>query len=98
MPVLPAQFMKWGCLALAMIGAFLIAFLSQIPPGWWASGEPPEITSDQEKAQWLNEHGGDPKALDDRFGTEAGSACSVGADDFLRKIALHDFQWGEDAK
>jgi hypothetical protein len=62
-----------------------------------ASCSPPTDHS-AEDAQFITQHGGDPKALDDRFSTDAQIACSDGADDFLRSIAAHEFKWSDDAK
>lgn len=62
-----------------------------------ASCSPPTDHS-AEDAQFIAQHGGDPKALDDRFSTDAQIACSDGADDYLRGIAAHEFKWGDAAK
>lgn len=57
-----------------------------------------------EKAQkeadelWIQEHGNDAKAMDERFGSKAGIACAVKVDDYLRSIAQYDFAWDDDAK
>lgn len=48
--------------------------------------------------QWIEAHGNDPKAMDERFGSDAGIACAVRADDYLRGIAQYDFAWDDDAK
>jgi len=49
-------------------------------------------------AEWFRQHGDDPEAIDKRFGSRAQAACEVGADDFLREIAAHDFAWDHDAE
>lgn len=54
--------------------------------------------TEEDKAQYLAAHGGDPKALDDRFGMQAQGACSASADDYLRSIARNDFAWDDDTK
>lgn len=48
--------------------------------------------------EWLPKNGGDPRALDDRFGNESESACSRGANDFLKSIAAYDFKWDSEAE
>lgn len=48
--------------------------------------------------QWIQAHGNDAKAMDERFGSKAGIACAVRADDYLRSIAKYDFAWDDDAK
>lgn len=75
---LPAVGLVAGLLAIAM-----------------CSGKPTTVGTDANPsdAEWLLQYGGDPKALDDRFSDKAQAACSVGADDFLRSIAAHDFAW-----
>ena len=40
----------------------------------------------------------DSKALDKKYGIVAASSCSFDADDYLRKIALHDFAWDKDTE
>jgi len=47
---------------------------------------------DAEDAEFITQHGGDPKALDERFRTDIQIACSDGADDYLRSIAAHEFK------
>lgn len=37
----------------------------------------------------------DAQSLDEKYGIEATSACSVYADDYLRKIAKYDFKWDD---
>ncbi len=49
-------------------------------------------------AAFIEHHGNNPKALDDRFSSKAQVECSSGADDYLRSIAVHDFAWDDDAK
>ena len=39
----------------------------------------------------------DAKSIDTALGTEAASACGYDADDYLRKVAKHDFKWDDDA-
>lgn len=39
----------------------------------------------------------DPTSIDENYGSEAASACGYDADDYLRKIAKHDFKWDDDA-
>ena len=55
-------------------------------------------TDNNADAQFIAQHGGDPKALDDRFSTDIKIACSDGAGDYLRSIAAHEFKWSDDAK
>jgi len=50
---------------------------------------------ESDKATFLAAHASDPKALQDRFGSDADARCTAGADTYLRSVAAHDFQWDE---
>lgn len=52
----------------------------------------------QSDDQWLAQNWRNAAAMDDRYGTAAQSSCSSGADDYLRTVAAHDFDWDADAK
>ena len=53
---------------------------------------------DSEAIKFLEQHANDPDALNDKFGGEAQSACTEGANDYLRQVEANDFSWDEDAK
>lgn len=55
-------------------------------------------TARQDRLEFITAHADDPIALQDKFSIEADSACSAGADDYLRSIAQYDFAWDDDAK
>ena len=86
-----------GSLGATILIFTFVAFLGQCRHDIPAASN---VTSDAslEKAQWLEKFGGDPKALDHRFGDHAQTACSRGANDYLRSIAAHDFGWDSDAE
>lgn len=48
--------------------------------------------------EWIQAHGNDAKAMNERFGSKARIACAVRVDDYLRSIAKYDFAWDDDAK
>lgn len=61
-----------------------------------SASSPPETPPDN--AAWLRQNGDNPRLLDEKFGNEATAACDVGATEYLRSLAAHDFAWDDDAK
>lgn len=45
----------------------------------------------------MERHGNDPAALDEKFSNEAQAACSIGADDYLRRSAQYGYKWSDSA-
>lgn len=62
-----------------------------------ASCSPSHSDAPAYDSAWFRLHGDSPKDIDEKFGDSAQAACSVGADDYLRSIATHDFKWDDDA-
>jgi len=80
-----------GIAAVSVIVLLIVYHGSDPSPTGTANSQ----TSD---AAWLAQNENDPKALDDKFGIGAQTACSIGADDYLRSQAAHDFAWDNDAQ
>lgn len=56
-----------------------------------------QMSKDEEQEQYLLKNADNPFALDKKFSAAAQSACSSGADSYLRDIANYDFAWDSEA-
>lgn len=79
----------------SVVGGSAVLVLSLV---WLANTNRGAGANVPNEAEWFRQHGDDPEAIDKRFGSRAQSACEEGADQFLRRIAAHDFAWDRDAE